>query len=363
MGIFACFYRDNTFPEKMNSTSHKRIEYIDAMRGFTMFLVVQMHVTVFGLGLMGSDTFSYTSLFSEFRMPLFFFISGFVFYKAHLRWNLMETISFLKKKVSVQLLSPFLFMASLEIAKEGSIVNALFDYAKAGYWFTFALFEYFCFYILFQQFVRLFRLKGLFEDLFLLTLGGVIYIVTIYTNVIEYEWDKGWPALIGISTWHNFLFFVIGTRIRKYFSAFERWLDTKYAVAFVVSIYIMVNILPYVKDLSSTLFNLVTATTGILLVFALFRHHQDFFATHRIGKTMQFVGRRTLDIYLIHYFFLWSNMQAVLPNFGELNSPFLEFICSSTIALLIMACCLGVSCVLRLSPVMAHFLFGEKLRF
>jgi peptidoglycan/LPS O-acetylase OafA/YrhL len=251
-------------------------------------------------------------------------------------------------------------MASLELAKEGSIVNALFDYAKAGYWFTFALFEYFCFYILFQQFVRLFRLKGIYEDLFLLTLGGAIYVVTIYGNVVEYGWDQGLPALIGIPSWHNFLFFVIGTRIRKYFSSFEQWLDTRYAVAFVVSIYILVNILPYVKDLSSTLFNLVTATTGILLVFALFRHHQDFFATHRIGKTMQFVGRRTLDIYLIHYFFLWSNMQAVLPNFGELNSPFLEFICSSTIALLIMACCLGVSCVLRLSPVMAHFLFGEK---
>lgn len=37
----------------------KRIEYIDAMRGFTILLVVMTHVTIFGLGFYGSNTFSY----------------------------------------------------------------------------------------------------------------------------------------------------------------------------------------------------------------------------------------------------------------------------------------------------------------
>lgn len=337
-----------------------RIQYIDAMRGFTMFLVVWGHVSIFGLGLYGSSTFHYHMIADQIQMPLFFFISGFVLYKNNFSWNFHSSMNFLKKKTSVLILSPLIFMMSSIIVKDGSIVSALFDSAKAGYWFTFALFEYFCFYIIAQQLVRLFRLRGLLEDIFLLGLGGAVYVATIYTNVIAYEWDKGWPALIGIPTWHNFLFFVIGTRIRKYFSAFERWIDTKYAMVFIVSTYVLVNILPFVQDLSSTMFNLVTATTGILLVFALFRHHQDFFANHRIGKIMQFIGRRTLDIYLIHYFFLWSNMQAVLPDFSQLNSPFLEFLCSSTIALTMMLCCLVVSCVLRLSPVMAHFLFGQK---
>lgn len=66
----------------------KRIEYIDAMRGFTIFLVVMTHVTIFGLGFYGSDTFSYREIAESFYMPLFFFISGFVLYKAGMEWSL-----------------------------------------------------------------------------------------------------------------------------------------------------------------------------------------------------------------------------------------------------------------------------------
>lgn len=36
----------------------KRIEYLDAMRGFTILLVVMWHVSYFGLGFDSSDTFN-----------------------------------------------------------------------------------------------------------------------------------------------------------------------------------------------------------------------------------------------------------------------------------------------------------------
>lgn len=338
-----------------------RIQYIDAMRGFTMFLVVLGHVSTFGLGLYGTEIFSYTDIFIEFRMPLFFFISGFVLYKKGFEWSFANTSAFLKKKSVVQIFSPLIFMISFVMVKQNSIVDALYDYAKAGYWFTFALFEYFCFYILAQQLVRLFKLKGLSEDILLLALGGAIYVITIFSNVMAYEWDKGWPALIGVPTWHNFIFFVIGTRIRKYFREYEILLETKWFVLLSVSSFFLFNLFPQTKMVSNTLWNFMTASTGIVIVFAFFRQYQDSLDNaHCIGRWMQFVGRRTLDIYLIHYFFLFSNMQAVLPNFGQLNSPFLEFILSTIIALLIIGCCLGMSYILRLSPAMAHFLFGQK---
>ena len=338
-----------------------RIQYVDAMRGFTMFLVVLGHVSTFGLGLYGTETFFYHSIANLFQMPLFFFISGFVLYKKGFEWSFANTFAFLKKKLVVLILSPFIFMVAYVVTTNGSLVAALYDYTKAGYWFTFALFEYFCFYILAQQLVRLFKLKGLSEDILLLVLGGAIYVVTVFSNVMACEWDKGWPALIGVPTWHNIIFFVIGTRIRKYFREFETLLETKWFVLISVSIFFLFNLFPQPKMVSNTLWNFLTASTGIVMVFAFFRQYQDSFDNaHRIGRWIQFVGRRTLDIYLIHYFFLFSNMQAVLPNFGQLNSPFLEFVLSTTIALLIIGCCLGVSCVLRLSPVMAHFLFGQK---
>ena len=50
-----------------------RIEYIDALRGFTMILVVFHHIMSLGMGIESSVC---SSLFITFRMPLFFFISG-----------------------------------------------------------------------------------------------------------------------------------------------------------------------------------------------------------------------------------------------------------------------------------------------
>ena len=60
----------------------KRIEYIDAMRGFTMFLVVLGHCAFYCMGGVADDNV-YLDIFQSFRMPLFFFVSGFVFYKGN----------------------------------------------------------------------------------------------------------------------------------------------------------------------------------------------------------------------------------------------------------------------------------------
>ena len=64
------------------TTSHKeRLEWLDAMRGFTMILVVAYHVAQFGFDqtVKHSSSLSFLMLF---RMPLFFFVSGFLAYKA-----------------------------------------------------------------------------------------------------------------------------------------------------------------------------------------------------------------------------------------------------------------------------------------
>lgn len=63
------------------SNKTKRIEYIDALRGFTIILVIYAHVVFSSYGENGGslESFSFNDIFLSFRMPLFFFISGFVF--------------------------------------------------------------------------------------------------------------------------------------------------------------------------------------------------------------------------------------------------------------------------------------------
>ena len=53
-----------------------RIEYIDAMRGMTMILVVYSHVCNYCLG---DKTMGFNDIFFLFRLPCFFFISGWLF--------------------------------------------------------------------------------------------------------------------------------------------------------------------------------------------------------------------------------------------------------------------------------------------
>ena len=101
--------------------------------------------------------------------------------------------------------------------------------------------------------------------------------------------------------------------------------------------------------------------TGVFLVLSIFRRYRDELSrAHKTGRVLQFVGRRTLDIYLIHYFFIKSNLTVMFPDFGAMHSPFAEFIVSFLVAVVIIACCLLVSAVIRTSPFMAHFLFGQK---
>ena len=89
-------------------SSNQRIEFIDAMRGFTMILVVVCHVAGFCLGIQ-DDIPSIHPYLYEFRMPTFFFISGFVLYKSAQVWNLKYVLLFLRKKMPVQIVTTFVF--------------------------------------------------------------------------------------------------------------------------------------------------------------------------------------------------------------------------------------------------------------
>ena len=66
-----------------------RLEWLDALRGFTMILVVANHVSQMGFEQQWKLSSSLPFLLL-FRMPLFFFVSGFLAYKATQVWNMKE---------------------------------------------------------------------------------------------------------------------------------------------------------------------------------------------------------------------------------------------------------------------------------
>lgn len=241
-----------------------------------------------------------------------------------------------------------------------SFFYAIKSSSKYGYWFTFALFSYFLVYIVSLRICRLLRNK-INEDIVLVVISVFIYLLSIIA--LKFEFVSPENDLLGISRLVHYPFFVFGSRVRKYYMEFCKLLDNQYFSMLVVAMFVLILIfpIPNVINKFGTVGFFTGGILGIIVTLATFRKYKEALSTsHNIGRIVQFVGRRTLDIYLIHYFFIASNMQALLPNFDRLESPFLEFICDIAISIIIIALCLLVSSVLRTSPLLAQWLFGVK---
>ena len=123
----------------MEQTQRNRIGYIDALRGMAMILVVYFHIAAYGFG---SYELGYNDIIERFRMPTFFFISGWLFYKSGRIWNEKTIRSIIRKKFMVQIIPTAIFML-LYLMMFNLLDISSFGSDKKGYWFTIVLFEYF----------------------------------------------------------------------------------------------------------------------------------------------------------------------------------------------------------------------------
>lgn len=351
----------------MSNTS-KRIGYIDALRGLTMILVVFSHIYI------PNDTPANIFL-SNVRMPMFFFISGFISFRREQSWSGSETISRLADKVRTMVI-PALFFGLIYVSLcEGVEITALFTHhAKMGYWFTIALFNMLIFYYTaryihqrrgittMEQFTkRLFWISLAISILLidLTALGDINHILTIEKTA------KYLP------------FFAFGALCSCHREAFERLLDnrTKSRIAFVVLIILTLALIALRKHSNliaqHTDYQVVSSSVqvvkalmgyvGIYVIFGLFRRCGRFFSENKfIGKPLQYVGRRTLDIYLIHYFVLMAIPTVVRPFITDTSNVPLSIVVGIMSATVVVAISLAISRTLRLSDYVAYYLLGER---
>ena len=126
----------------MEPQKKQRLEWLDAMRGFTMILVVANHVGAMAFEIPHGVSTSLQFLVL-FRMPLFFFVSGFLAYKASLVWDLATFGTLVGKKLRVQIIPTVVFflLAATLLTKDlwATIPDWLSRPTKGGYWFTIVL--------------------------------------------------------------------------------------------------------------------------------------------------------------------------------------------------------------------------------
>lgn len=352
-----------------------RMEWIDAMRGFTMFLVVAAHMSYHGYQEPIKNSL-YLSIFVLFRMPLFFFISGFLAYSSKVVWSARTLGQLTLKKLRVQMLPTIVFFSLFIVVATRSFwdgfVTALHSDMKGGYWFTYILLLMFVIYYLFayaeSKFIDRLRARHLgwlpITLFWLLWLG--VYATWFMPLWFTYPKDDFFQWTSFGQVIQYFHFFLAGNIVHRYWAQFQRLFDSKWFAPLLITLgtLCMCELFKWHelrlqwRNLPRTLcmYSLMT------LVILYFRHYADAFSKQtRLGRTLQYIGVRTLDIYLIHAMLIPS-----MPFVGKwlADACHCSFVVDISLsfagALVVVLFCVIISNIIRISPLLKYYLFGRK---
>ena len=275
------------------------------MRGFTMFLVVFGHMMTLGAGIKTYET-SLVSFFITFRMPLFFFISGFIAYKAVEFFTVGNYAKRMRYKAFVQLVPTAILFSVYQLAF-GKSPLSFFSHGLGGYWFTLVLFEFFVVYFSVSLLAHYMKRHWLVDVLMLMLcpfLFAGFFAVTYLHVKMPVACD-----VMGLDFFcEYFQFFVVGVLCRKYESVFYRLMKKDGLFTFAVAVFVLsflaIRMFPTKIPFILTR-DIIVRYAGLFTVVGIFVKSADYFNRDgRVSRAMQYVGRRTLDIYLLHYFLI-----------------------------------------------------------
>lgn len=163
-----------------------------------------------------------------------------------------------------------------------------------------------------------------------------------------------------------YIFFLLGYMLKKYYLYFEKILFDKR----VVSILIIIAFIPFITDNKKGpfhFFELVVSISQVLIVFILFLKYKFFHSEKPINQQLALFGRHSMEIYFIHYFFLFSMPYALdfiaqstkVCLKGVPGSYFIpEVFCILPVALALAYISIGVRKIVDLSPFVSKLFFG-----
>lgn len=337
----------------------KRIRYIDILRGITMLLVVFQHIRYFSCGLKDAESDPLAYFVISFFLPMFFFISGYVSYKATTAiWSFTTFRSKLLKKAQVLLIPTVFFWSLIRIL-------GLRDWTfPGGFWFTEVLFEMLLIYFTFSYIDTNMNVKKTDRGVCGVEVCMMLLSVVLFTVKSKFlDLDSPVISCLCMTELGGYLiYFSFGLICKKYKDRFFHLCDNPISITLILALSIVILIAQYkIEPLRH--FGPLVVVKGLLLVmliFTCFRSNETYWEKKSLcSNSLEYIGRRTLDLYLLHYFFL-----PYLPGFDKIfnfhQNPTLEFFTVGILTLCVTGCCLIVSKLLRTSPIVARYLFGVE---
>lgn len=326
-----------------------------------MFFVVYYHIQVFALGLTLKESILGNILVS-FRMPAFFFISGFIAYKGWEKWNGSFYFNRLKNKARVQLIPTFIFFSLHVMIGGGDPVVAFISNGLGGFWFTLVLFEFFVVYFTIAYFDRFF--KGKILNIIALVIGifGVSLVAVYHNN------SSIW-TMLSISPFLKYVqFFILGILCKKYHKEFFSFIDkdlviTLNIILFIICAYLICTSgdIKIEYGIAGNFINdILIRYTGLFIVLTCFYKGREYFNKDSfLTRSLCLVGRRSLDIYMIHNF-LMPHLFFLTPLLTDKYNVVLEFWVTVILTILVITFALMIGSILRNSKFLGYYLLGAK---
>lgn len=328
----------------------ERIRYIDAMRGITMALVVYGHIVDFGVCW---DLTPLNRLLATMRMPLFFFISGYVGYRAITGYSHGFFARMIWKKAQVQLIPSVVFTGAFCLAYHREPTMII-------YWFTWALFFFLAFYFAVSLINK--ALGG--------SEGSVLGCMAAASVALCFYYQLAFREC-GFMTEHlciSLQFFTLGLVARRWQGAFNRWMRSGRVIGVLIVIFTACLYLNFdgvpVREHTGWVHVLADQYavhySGLLLVYALFLHLEGYFARRTaLSDALCLTGRRTLDVYMFHSF-LPASLAMLCYLFHDGHNTLLEIAILVGLAAATTALCLLLGSLVRLSPLLGRYLLGAS---
>lgn len=345
-----------------------RLHYFDILKGMAIFLVVMGHVLT--MCIRDIDRTLLFKIIGQVHMPLFFFISGYFTYKAATTPRIGRRFTqLIIPGIAVGLLWMLYFPHSglqspLVMTFEGMWCTPF----KNGYWFTITLFEIIAIY---AAITLILRRSDFFRSMLLTALCVWIILVALQLTLGDLLIFRLMSLELVAAYFPAFMAGVLARRSDGCFieSCLNPKVYTTALLAAGVLLYIQMypwefsRFHPLVFTVSAPALHIALAIVGIALVkpWSECALAPDGTAGERkVAMTWEYIGKNSLAVYLLHYFFLFP-----MPWLREpLREMGLDIVPAFTVAFiaasLIVAMTLLANYIISRSPVLARLLTGKS---
>lgn len=324
------------------------------MKGMAILFVVIGHIFMFS---MEQSSNVAAQVIYAFHMPLFMFLSGIVAAKGITPpiWSIRKLLSKILALLLPMMVFGGIFSLTLGPTEDFadfcmSIVSFVNAPAKNGYWYLMTL----AMFYLSMQFFRLNRCESGIVDVIIAVATWAVFLAGWKFSAQRID-----PFCL-LNCGNFYLFFILGVFTTKYEllpKLEERnWLLTAGMAGF---LFFFLYTFP-IHAMQSVVRHILLPFCALLVVVYLFLRRKN--DTSFVERQLEYIGRNTLDIYVLHYFFVANiNIEAAGRWMGESGNGFLAFVAAAALSVAVTYLSIAAGRMLHASHAVNRFVYGRDI--